>query len=83
MLLVLKIGWSDGESNEMLVLMLQGKKTKTKYVFYNFCALRGNKLVPKIPKFVFGRGALPPWTPQQGVVPAPQKEPGSPWTSDI
>ena len=28
MLVVLKIGWCVGESNEMLVLMLQGKKKR-------------------------------------------------------
>ena len=75
--------WCDRESNEMLVLMLQGKKTKTKYVFYNFCALRGSKLVCKIPKFFFSQGASPPWTPQRVVFPAPHRSLGGPLTPAI
>ena len=59
------------------MLQLKGKQ---KNGFHNFCALRGNKLVSEIPKFVFGQGVLPPWTPQWGVVPAPHQGLGSPWT---
>ena len=45
----------------MLILMfqLQGKKKK-KNGFHNFCAMRGSKLVSKIPKFVFGWGGFAP-----------------------
>ena len=81
MLVVLEIGRCDRESNEMLVLMLQAKKKKKG--FYNFCALRGNKLVSKIPKFIFGWGAKPPRTPQRGIAPAPHWSLGGPWTPAI
>ena len=30
--------------------------------------------------FNFGRGALPPWTPQRGFAPAPHRGLGGPWT---
>ena len=83
MLVVLKIGWCDRESNEMLVLIFNFKAKKKKNGFHNFCALRGSKLVSKIPKFVFGWGAFPPWTPQLGVAPAPHRGLGSPWTLAI
>ena len=63
------------------MFQLQGKNKKNG--FYNFCALRGSKLVSKIPKFVFGRGASPPWTPQRGVAPAPHQGLGGPWTPAI
>ena len=85
MLVVLKIGLCDKESNEMLILMLQLQTKTKKNGFHNFCALRlrGSKLVSKIPKFVFGWGAFPPWTPQLGVAPAPHRGLGSPWTLAI
>ena len=56
----------------MLVLMLQGGKN----VFLSFCAMRGNKLVSKIPKFVFGppgppRRALPLHPTEAQVAPGP------------
>ena len=34
----------------------------------------------QMPKFIFGRGALPPWTPQRGVAPAPHRGLNGPWT---
>ena len=34
----------------------------------------------QMPKFVFGRGALPPWIPQRGVAPAPHRGLNGPWT---
>ena len=43
-------------------------------------ARRGQNLAAKMLKFVFGRGASPPWAPQRGVAPAPHRGLGGPWT---
>ena len=83
MLVVLTIGWCDRESSEIMVLMHQGNKQQQQNVFHNFCAVLGNKLVSKIPNFVFGRGASPVSTPQWGIAPAPHWDLGGPWTPAI
>ena len=75
MLVVLKIGWCDRESNEMLVLMLQGEKS-----FSQFLCTEGQQTGLQN---VFGRGALPRSTFQQGVAPAPQRGLGGPWAPAI
>ena len=58
-LVVLKIGQCDGESNELLVLMLQSTHTQK-------CALRGNELVSKYPNSFWAEGASPPLDPSAG-----------------
>ena len=37
----------------------------------------------KMPKIVFGRGALPPWPPYRGVAPGPQWGLGGPHTPGL
>ena len=67
----------------MLVLIFNFKAKKKKNGFHNFCALRGSKLVSKIPKFIFGQGASPLSTALWGVAPAPHRGLGGPWTPAI
>ena len=43
-------------------------------------ARRGHEMSLKMLKFIFGKGASPPWSPQRGVAPAPHRGLGGPWT---
>ena len=77
MLVVLKLGWCSGESNEMLVLMLQGKQqNKTSFSWF-LCTERQQTGLQNTQK-KFQSGGFTPMDPPAGCCPCTPPKPRRP-----